>query len=206
MKKESTQKKTAQVERRLFVAIELSPSIRERVVKLVDSIKSSVKDVKWVEKENLHLTLKFLGAVEETKAATVEKALDETAQTIKKAAGSFFRHGFKVSFKGLGAFPRLTHPRVFWVGIDSGAIKLTEIAKAVEESLGKIGFPKEEKQFKAHLTIGRVRSGIPKLNLDPAVIANESFGEMEVKKLSLIQSTLGPKGAKHETLKEFQLA
>jgi len=171
---------------RTFIALDLSQEIRSELARLEEILKSAGADVKWVNPENIHLTLKFLGEIEENAVGEIKKALDGVA-SVRKAFG--------ISLFKAGAFPSLDNPRVIWVGIDKGCAETEEIAKGAEEALEKLGFAKEERPFSAHLTIGRVRSGknkhalkekLASIAVRPATCA--------IKHVTLFQSTLTPKG------------
>ena len=135
---------------RAFVAVELPEAAREEVERLQETLQRSGADVKWVEPENLHLTLKFLGEIPEDQAGQVEEAL--------RSAISSFRP-FSFQLKGIGAFPRVNSPRVLWVGVGEGNLQLTELGATVEKCCLAVGFPAEDRPFSPHLTIGRIRPG-----------------------------------------------
>ena len=134
---------------RLFIAIELSQTMREEISQIQTHLKYAGADVKWVEKDNIHLTLKFLGEVSEEKAGEIKQILDQIGKGTRN---------FEISLEAIGAFPNIEHPRVIWVGLDKGAQESTALAAKVEEALLQIGFQKETRPFAAHFTIGRVRS------------------------------------------------
>lgn len=185
---------------RTFIAIELSGDIKNTLSQIQSHLKYSGADVKWVEKDNIHLTLKFLGEIDEKKCEKVKAALDETAQSTK---------AFEISLKDIGAFPKIDFPRVIWVGLDKGAKESTELAKKVDEALSKIGFPEETRPFAAHLTIGRVRSPknkaalkekIESLGFQPSAISNQLISS-----IFLFQSKLTPAGPIYTKLHEAKL-
>lgn len=183
---------------RLFVAVELSEQARAEVAALQTELRSSGADVKWVEPENLHLTLKFLG---ETAAEKVPALTDGLRQIAAEA------QPFSISMEGLGAFPRNERPRVLWVGIKEGRQPLEELAAGVEGACSRLGFPSEERPFSAHLTIGRVRSSA---GLGPLVqrLRETRFGpsdRVEVRRAVLLQSVLSPRGPVYHTLAELPL-
>ncbi len=134
---------------RTFIAIELSEEIRGTLSQIQSHLKYSGADVKWGEKDNIHLTLKFLGEVSEEKAEKIKSILDEIGSQTKP---------FEINLKDIGAFPKIDYPRVIWVGLDKGAKESTELAQKIDDALSKIGFQKETRPFAAHLTIGRMRS------------------------------------------------
>lgn len=172
---------------RAFIAIDLSDDNKTELARLQEELKQSDADVKWVEPENIHLTLKFLGGVTDEYIGKVKEALDKAAAGIKP---------FEISLSGIGAFPKLDFPRVIWVGIEKGGKETEEIAKRIEDELEKLGFPKEERPFSAHLTIGRVRSAKNKEALK-IKIANYELrftNYQTVSSIILYQSRLSPRG------------
>lgn len=182
---------------RLFIAIELSDEIKNAVAQIQSHLKYSGADVKWVEKDNIHLTLKFLGEVSEEKCEEVKAALDSAAKETKP---------FEINLKDIGAFPKIEFPRVIWAGLDKGAAESTAVAKNIDEVLSRIGFQKETRSFAAHLTIGRVRSPKNKAALEEKVeTANhETLPAISqtISSVILFQSTLTPKGPIYTKLHE----
>lgn len=174
---------------RTFIAIDLSKENKSKLAKIQDQLIKSNADVKWVEIDNIHLTLKFLGEVTDEYAGKVKEALDKIANGFKP---------FEISLSGLGAFPKLDYPRVIWVGLEKGKKETEEIAKKLEEELSKLGFAKEDRPFSAHLTIGRVRSGKNKETLKKIIEAlnrtPKTVNPQRVSQLVLYQSTLTPNG------------
>lgn len=121
------------------------------------------------------------------KIREIEKILNETAAKVEP---------FVLTLKGIGAFPELDHPRVVWVGVESGADQSKRIAKTIEENLEKIGIPREEREFHAHVTLGRVKS---MKNVDDLkeIIAAEKFAAgsaADVNHLTLFKSQLSREG------------
>lgn len=171
---------------RTFIAIDLSGEDKEKLTHLQADLRKSDADVKWVNPENIHLTLKFLGEISEQQVNQVKEALDKITPGFKP---------FEMSLSGLGAFPKLDYPRVIWIGIEKGKKETEEIAKKIEDELSKLGFPKEERPFTAHLTIGRVRSGKNKEALKEKVLsAHSSELSQFVSCITLYQSKLTPNG------------
>ncbi len=175
---------------RLFIAVDVDDSIREKIKPLLSEL-SRINGVKAVEPENLHITLLFLGEVGESRVSQIEERLSEVKF-----------EPFKISFEGVGAFPNVNSPRVVWIGVrESG--ELTNLANDVYEKLKKLGF-RRDKEFKAHLTIGRVKRKNPEVSDVIRKHSSESFGEMEVKSFSLKQSILTPKGPIYKDLRVFE--
>ena len=134
---------------RAFVGIALPAGVRDVLVALQRELSQSQADVKWVEPENLHFTLKFLDEISEDQRQEVERMLGRIAAQATP---------FPIQLTRLGAFPSLTAPRVVWVGMSEGKEPLTRIAQAIEEGARAMGLRREERPFASHLTLGRVRS------------------------------------------------
>ncbi len=186
---------------RLFIAIELSEPIRDILSQIQSHLKYSGADVKWVEKDNIHLTLKFLGETTEKKAEEVRSALD--------IIGSQTR-SFEISLKDIGSFPKIDYPRVIWVGLDKGVLESTVLATKIDEALSKMGFQKETRPFAAHLTIGRVRSPKNKEALKEKILSSDSqlttHNSQLVSSVILFRSTLTPKGPIYTKLHEAKFS
>lgn len=186
---------------RTFIAIELSEEIREALAQVESHLKYSGADVKWVEKNNIHLTLKFLGEITEEKCEKIKAILDEIAK---------FTKSFEISIKDIGAFPKIDYPRVIWVGLEKGANESKVLAEKIDDALSKIGFQKESRPFAAHLTIGRVRSSKNKQALKEKVISYDNSkltaqNPQHVSSVILFQSKLMPKGPIYTKLHEARL-
>jgi len=178
---------------RVFIAIELSPQVHKDLAALESSLKMSNADVKWVEPENIHLTLKFLGDLKPDQIRNIGDILGEAV------AGS---KAFELTIKGIGAFPSLDSPRVVWVGVDRGEAELARIAEALETKLLSIGIPKEDRKFHPHLTLGRVRSlkNIEKLRQIIEVKKFEPGSKVKVEHITLFKSQLTPQGSIYSPL------
>jgi 2'-5' RNA ligase len=137
---------------RTFVAVNISPAVRERVVALIDRLRAVPADVKWVEPGNMHLTLKFLGDVRDPDLPDVCRAVSEAVQGVAP---------FEITCRGAGAFPDAGRPRTIWLGVDQGHDELADLQAVIDETLKNIGFPKEGRAFHPHLTLGRLRSSGP---------------------------------------------
>lgn len=183
---------------RVFIAIELSDNIRESLAQIQSHLKYSGADVKWVEKDNIHLTLKFLGEVAEEKCAKIKSVLDDIGKSIKQ---------FEISIKDIGAFPKIDFPRVVWVGLDKGAGESKELAEKIDEALCKSGFERESRPFAAHLTIGRVRSPKNKEALKDKIIDLQltAYSLQLIQSITIFQSTLTPRGSIYTKLHEARL-
>lgn len=184
---------------RAFIAIEISDELKGILERVESHLKYAGADVKWANPDSVHLTLKFLGDITEKQTEEISCALDGIATSSM---------AFDVTLKDIGAFPKIEHPRVIWVGLDKGAAQSIQIASQVEDALSKIGFAKEERAFSPHLTIGRVRSShnIDKLieKMPGAASDIKSSGEIvhRVASIALFQSTLTPHGSIYTKLHE----
>lgn len=181
---------------RAFIALELSPEIKDELARIEAELRTANADVKWVRPEAIHLTLKFLGNI--TDVAEVEKVLDTIASRHAK---------FELSLFQIGVFPKLEYPRVIWVGVDKGCSQAESLAKDVEEELSKAGFEKEARPFTAHLTLGRVRSpkGIKDLVSKIKALDFRPSASCIIDKIILFRSTLTSKGSIYTSLYESYL-
>ncbi|WP_252896541.1 RNA 2',3'-cyclic phosphodiesterase [Metallosphaera hakonensis] len=167
---------------RLFIGI---PVHEESWVKeLLATVQGTGADIKLVEPQNVHITLAFLGEVWDDRVGLVKESLDELNFS-----------PFKIGFKGLGAFPSVSRPRVVWVGITEGFNELKRIRSSLVKSLTSRRIRVEEEQFVPHLTLGRVKGprGVLELAKLISEMADKEFGEEEVREVTLFRSTLTPK-------------
>lgn len=183
---------------RTFVAVLLDEGIRNRISDVQQRAMGLAPGVKWVPPENFHVTLKFLGDVRRDEISHVQAAIDEV--TAKLPA-------FDLNIRGMGVFPTPRRPRVIWVGVEEGREQLVELAKAVENRLVKAGFDKEEKPFKSHITIGRVKEGKPVPGLAEGLeeIDTGELGVQRVASVAVMQSVLRPGGPIYTPLSEHKL-
>lgn len=149
--------------------------------------------VSWVATPNLHVTFKFLGQVDRARIDAVRAALDRAVAGVPR---------FEIAVDGLGAFPTVTRPRVIWAGIGRGREPLGDLAGRVERALADQGFAPEDRPFSPHVTLGRVREPRRDARLEAALTegAQERFGTLAVERVSLMQSELSPRGARHTEL------
>jgi 2'-5' RNA ligase len=153
--------------------------------------------VGWVASDNLHLTLKFLGGVEPDRLDSIGSVLADVA-----TGGP----AFPLTMRGLGAFPSPTRPRVIWAGVTDAA-EVVRLAARVEEALARLGFPREDRPFSAHVTLGRVREP----QRDPVLAAalgegaERELGALRVDRICLMRSELSPRGARYSVLGAWSL-
>ena len=150
-------------------------------------------DLKQVKPQNIHLTVRFLGDIS---PAMVDAIYEEMKQV------SFA--SFTIELRGLGAFPKLSYPRVVWAGIRKGADELTDVFEQLEPRLRGLGFKPDNKGFSPHLTIARVRTGRNKAQLIKLIqeLEDYEFGAVKAEFLRLKKSDLTPQGPIYTTLRE----
>ncbi len=184
---------------RVFIAIELPGEARDGLVSLQEELKKSGADVKWVEPENIHLSLRFIGDVAEDTAEKIKERLAATAA----ATGAF-----ELTMRGIGAFPGLGDPRVIWAGIDRGVEGSARLAASLEAGLQSIGIAAEEKKFHPHITLGRVRSrkNGDKLRKLIETTGFEAGPIIKVEYLTLFMSRLTPQGSVYTPLFKAKMA
>jgi len=180
---------------RSFVSIDLDDQqILSRVGSILSSLQAIGGDLKPVERENIHLTLKFLGNVSSSRLSEVKTSLHQLAFP-----------AFTTEIKGAGAFPNLNHMTVIWVGVNEGWSQVEQIYEQVEKLLSPLGFRKENRPFSPHITIARIRSGRKRDEIANFLqhLSDESFGSFTVDKVRLKQSILSSSGPKYSTLLEI---
>ncbi len=184
---------------RTFIAIELPPEIKEAMAGVQAELRKSDADVGWVRPEGVHLTLKFLGDVEEKKVAELGDALAE---------GLKGETPFILQAKGVGTFPTPRAPRVVWLGVEGEVTRLSALAKTVEEICANLKFPKEDRPFKAHLTLGRVKSpgGRGALVKMLENFKDADLGEFKADAVSVMKSELQRSGAVYTEMRRIVLA
>ncbi|MGE5589646.1 MAG: RNA 2',3'-cyclic phosphodiesterase [Bacillota bacterium] len=187
---------------RCFVALDLSAEVRAQVGSLLQDLSARHRGFRWVASATLHLTLTFLGEVEENRLPSVEQALTRAAQRWRTRAGDSAGIGW--SLEGLGSFPAGRPVRVIWVGIKAGQ-DLAVLQRAVEEELAAEGFPREARPFAPHLTLARSRSdgGEPAPWL--AEFQSRPYGHTLSREMVLFRSTLAPGGAIYSPLARVSL-
>ncbi len=176
---------------RCFIAIDAG-GVRKAVEALIRDLRKTDADVRWVPTGGMHLTLKFLGETEEALIPKIESSLRAVAS----------RHSrFVLTVAGTGAFPGYSRPRVLWVGIE-GSEELKRLYEDIELEMERLGYSREKRAFRPHLTIGRVRSGD---GLGPVVeklkgYKGMEFGKIDVGEVVLMRSILKPTGAEYEEI------
>jgi len=182
---------------RLFVALEISSTVRENLAELLNTLRAASPQTRWVRPENLRITLKFIGEVPETKLAAIRAALAQVRS----------EHAVTLDFRGLGFFPNEKHPRVLWAGIEASP-NLKTLAADIEKAMGALGIASEQRPFSPHLTLARFESQRLTDNLQAAIQENagRDFGSLGSNQFHLIESKLKPSGAEYTTVESFSFA
>jgi 2'-5' RNA ligase len=183
---------------RTFIAVDIAKPIRDRTIALQETLARTGTEVNWVEPQNLHVTLLFLGEVDNR----------EVPRVCQLVAGCTQKHAaFPMSVETVGCFPNPRRPRVVWVGIGEGAEPLCAIHDALEVALQDLGYRREERRYTPHITLGRVKGDHPTDEL-AAVLAKKAdwkAGEMTVQELLIMSSELTPKGPMYTVLSRTKL-
>ena len=183
---------------RTFVAIGLPERLREQIEALSGELRRCDADVRWVAPSSMHLTLKFLGEIQ-------PRELSDIDEVLRKIAASASPTGARL--RGMGSFPHLRRPRVIWIGIEPDDDRLAALHSSLDEALQKVGFPREKKGFRPHLTMGRVRSGRGKSSLIEAIESNAEvdLGNLRIDEVTLFESDLTRQGAIYTALGRYRL-
>ena len=180
---------------RAFIAADIEPS--EALRDILTDLRRAGAGLKVVRPEILHVTLKFLGDADEE---LIEQIFSSMERAVKEI------HPFTVRLVGTGAFPSLSNIRVVWIGMEDGGV-LSEIARRLDSSLGELGFERDQKGFKAHLTIARAK-GTEGMGAVQSILrerAASDFGSFTIGSIRLKKSVLGPKGPIYSNLREAML-
>lgn len=182
---------------RTFLALDLNNEIKKTLSVLVDNLRRVGGNIKWVRKQGMHITLKFLGEIERAKISEINTVLGKVSRDYRP---------FSLKIKGCGHFPHEKNPRVLWTGVEAEE-SLYSLHKQLEKELEKIGFPPEKRTFRPHLTLGRVKTAtfIKETIRELREHEEEVFGEMIVDKITFFESILKPTGAEYIVLSEYHL-
>lgn len=182
--------------RRLFVALPLPATVKAELNALVHVLKRVAPGVRWVRPEHMHVTLRFLGDVDDTQSP----GLVESLRGITELSP------FTFHLAGVGAFPDRKRPRVVWTGVESGRDGMEALAAHVEKSVVAAGLPPEDRPFSPHLTLGRVKDPGDFTALWQTVGEVPFSGQsVQVADVRLIWSTLTPAGPVYRDVESFPL-
>jgi len=183
---------------RAFIAIDISEAVRQKLVAAQQGLAAAGAQLRLVEPENVHVTVKFLGDIPEDK---VEAVADAIRAAVKGA------QPFDIAVRGIGVFPGLKYIRVVWAGVSDGRENVVAVQRNIDRELQKLGFPLE-RDFVPHLTLARVKSAAAMEKLVAFVKENvgTEFGVTRAQAVELKQSTLTPRGPIYSTLARIELA
>ncbi len=183
---------------RTFIAINLDSEIREYLFSIKNNLNLDESKIKWVDKNNLHITLKFLGYISPEQLELIKSGLKEIINQ---------HNPFLIKLSSdIGVFPSYKMPRIIWVGIKEGANELKKLYNSIEIILYNNGFPKENKVFSGHITIGRVKYIKDKNNF--INLLKNTYIEclsQEAKSIELMESKLAPNGPIYNIINRFPL-
>lgn len=185
---------------RTFIALDLGKPIRERLVALQNDLAKAVAGVKWVESENLHVTLLFLGEVDERDLPALCNAVADVTQSLP---------AFSITVGGAGCFPNPRRPHVFWAGILEGADDVAALHDALEPPLLELGcYRREDRKYTPHVTLGRHRSNDAPPGLAAALAKSATWqaGDTMVREVHVMSSQLTPQGPSYTVLSRAKLA
>ena len=177
---------------RCFVAVEIPNRIQAKLIEIQKTFCPKIDRASWTKEGNIHLTLKFLGEVNNSRIHDITISLNKAAMEYKP---------FSIEFGGIGIFPNLTRPRILWIGLKHGSKLVSKLADTINREMVKLGFPKDTR-FHPHLTLARIKN---RVNLNPIICLFKEFETLDgtsltVNKISLVKSELHRKGAVYTPL------
>lgn len=175
---------------RTFVALNLPQEERGRLHASLAPLRAKALPVRWMDEDALHLTVKFLGDTEGAAVAAVDEVLLKAAER---------RSAISLELGGLGAFPSRRRANVLWVGV-TGDAGLALLQRELEPALSRLGFPREQRPFRPHITIGRVRSGELPIDIERLGSLIDYQARVTVESVELMQSVAASGGPRYETL------
>lgn len=184
---------------RTFIAVTASPGIRQAVQRLSELLRPVAGDVKWVEPENLHWTLQFLGDIDQLEIPAVCNAVSTAVTDVES---------FDLEARGAGAFPAPDRPRTLWLGAGAGAQNMVALHGAIQRKLNRLGYRAEQRRFVPHITLGRAGRDSPPRSLvrELASLAEFEGGAMLVDEVTVFASKLTPEGPTYDVLARAPLS
>lgn len=182
---------------RIFIAINLPGEEKQRLSAILDHVAAFAHDVRWVAAESLHITMKFLGDVAEARIDGIKTVVHAAAANVAP---------FRIEIGGFGAFPSASRPSVFWLGIGPSP-ELAQLQDRIESGCTALGFEREARPFKPHLTLGRTRKDarVPRAVMDRMTAQVGYKADVVVESVDLMRSHLGTRGARYELLERALL-
>ena len=184
--------------KRCFIGTDIPDEIKNNLEELYSDISKIQGRIRLIPLKNLHITLKFLGNTEENLIEKINSEIEDVLREIKN---------FEIEIKGVGLFKNIRNPRIIWVGFLDEEKKLSNLSRELNSRMSKFGFEPENRDFKPHITIARIKSIKDIQNLENVLSKYRefSFGKLEVKNITLYQSILEKTGAIYKMLKVFNL-
>jgi RNA 2',3'-cyclic 3'-phosphodiesterase len=178
---------------RTFIAIDLPVSVQEALDGFEKELQKARAPIAWVRPERIHLTLKFLGDIAPERVPQIQLNLEKLARTVVS---------FRLQPSGCGTFPSGKQMRIIWVGLTGDGAALQALQQNVEEAMVGLGFKKEERSFRPHLTVGRVKGRQGLRALQDLLVSQQGFEAeaFDVTELVLYKSELKPQGAHYTPL------
>ena len=177
---------------RSFISIDVEEgAVLDKIIRIQEDLKGTGAIFKPVERQNIHLTIRFLGEIPM-----------KTIELVKEIMSKIEFSQFKLELKGIGAFPSSSRPRVIWIGVGDGGENVVQIYEQIEKELRRIGFPKEREKFVPHITIARVKRYTPALTKYLRNHRDIEVGSIDVNSIRLKKSTLTSRGPIYEVLFE----
>lgn len=184
---------------RVFCAVELSKNLRSRLRDHIEGLREAVPEAaaSWTRVENIHLTLKFFGNVDLGRIAAISDAASRAVREFSS---------FKIGVGGTGVFPKLNRPQVLWIGVSDPSGQLSSLQKQLENECAKKGFEKEDRAYRPHLTIARLRKPEGARQLAEAHLKMEfKLAELDLKELVVFRSELSSKGSRYTSIAQHKL-
>lgn len=184
---------------RAFLAIEPPEDILQSVIRLQEKLKMEISGrISWTRPQGQHLTLKFFGDISRDDIYNISATVQKRIVTEQK---------LHLKIEKLGGFPDARRPRVLWCGVTGDVERLINLQKKLDGDFAAIGFPADDRSFKAHLTLARIKDPRSVSGFSEALTKHNAFtaGEFSVGELILFQSKLTPQGAVYTKLAVFPL-
>lgn len=185
---------------RSFIAMPLEADVRRRAVRLIQRLQTPDDAIKWVPTDNLHLTLKFLGDVDNIR-------IPEICDVVRGVCEPY--SPFELIFQGTGGLPKLERPRVLCAGVEDPSHSLVALVGELETALAELGFKPEPRDYRPHLTLGRTRSGSRRASDDVIERVRKEehveLGKMQADSVQLIASFLEKTGPRYQVMDTIEL-
>jgi RNA 2',3'-cyclic 3'-phosphodiesterase len=178
---------------RTFIALELPADVIQQAEAIQDQLKRAGLKLRWVRAQHMHLTLRFLGDIAPERSTAVVAAMQQAAAQVGPLS---------LTIQGLGVFPGIRNPRILWIGLGGRTDALTELRQRLDDALAGDGFTRENKPFKAHLTLARIKEFVDSRFLLQAIEACAMFTPVsfQSEEMVLFRSDLRPNGPVHTPL------